>query len=84
MGYGKAAEVVRSQGAPIVSGVAFGIGGAAVSTRYLTSLLHEVTPLDPLTFIVAAGLVTLAALVAVVIPAMRARSVDPTVLMRAQ
>jgi len=64
--------------------VALGIGGAAISTRYLTSLLHEVTPLDPLTFIVAPALVTLAALVAVVIPAMRARSVDSTVLMRAQ
>ena len=63
-------------------GVAVGIGLAFVFTRSLGSLLFGVQPLDPLTFIGVALLLTLIALAACYIPARRATRVDPMVALR--
>ncbi|HXQ74253.1 MAG TPA: ABC transporter permease, partial [Pyrinomonadaceae bacterium] len=65
-----------------VIGVAFGVAGSIVVTRYLETLLFGVRPIDAITFVaVAVGLV-LVALVASLIPARRATKVDPLTALR--
>ncbi len=64
-------------------GVACGLVAAVGLTRLIKSLLYEVNPLDPVTFIsVALGLV-LAAALASYVPALRATTVDPMEALRA-
>jgi putative ABC transport system permease protein len=66
----------------IAVGLVLGLGGAMGLTRVLASELFEVSPTDPLTFIVITIGMTIVALVACLIPARRAVSVDPTVALR--
>jgi putative ABC transport system permease protein len=60
-----------------VVGVGFGLAGAALVTRYLTSLLFDVKPIDVMTFAGVALALVAVALVASIIPARRATKVDP-------
>ena len=53
-------------------------------TRLLGSFLVDVSPLDPLTFGVALGLLGSVALVATFIPARRAARVDPVVTLKTE
>ncbi|HET9479114.1 MAG TPA: ABC transporter permease [Pyrinomonadaceae bacterium] len=65
-----------------VIGVGVGLAGAMAVTRYLSTLLFGVQPIDVITFAaVALGLV-LVALVASLIPAKRATKVDPLTALR--
>jgi ABC-type antimicrobial peptide transport system permease subunit len=76
-------SLVLKQGlSTTVIGLVLGVGGALVLTRLATSLLFEVRPTDPLTFGVVAGVITLVALLACVVPARRATRVDPMVALR--
>ena len=63
-------------------GLAAGLVGAFVLTRFLTGLLFEVKPRDPLTYVVVTGLLAVVAIVACLIPARRATKVDPLVALR--
>ena len=63
-------------------GVGIGIAGALVLTRFLSSLLYGVRPVDPITFVAASLALTVAALLASYIPARRAMKVDPLVALR--
>ncbi len=63
-------------------GIAVGVLGAAAVTRVMASLLFEVTPTDPATFIVTTLLLAAVALVACYFPARRAMRVDPMVALR--
>jgi putative ABC transport system permease protein len=60
-----------------VLGLAVGVAGAVALTRVMASLLFEVTPTDPLTFIAVAALMMTVLLVACFIPALRAMQVEP-------
>ena len=63
----------------MLSGIGIAIGAAVVAgiTRWMSSLLFGVTPVDAVTFAAAAGVLVMAALAASYIPARRAAAVDP-------
>ncbi len=63
-------------------GVLCGLLGARALTGWMAGLLYEVSPTDPATFALAAGLLTAAALAASYLPARRAAAVDPAVVLR--
>jgi ABC-type antimicrobial peptide transport system permease subunit len=65
-------------------GVVLGCVAAAVVTQLMTSLLSDVTPLDPPTYAVAAIVLIAVALVASYIPARRASAVDPAQVLAAE
>jgi len=77
--------LVLGQGALLAGiGVVAGLAGAFAVTRYLSSLLFGITPLDPATFM-AVGLVFAGvALLASYVPARRATGVDPLVALRSE
>jgi putative ABC transport system permease protein len=66
----------------VITGVAVGLLGAWALSRYLTSILYAVRATDLLTYILAALLMTIVALVACLVPARRAAKVDPMVALR--
>ncbi|HKW90047.1 MAG TPA: ABC transporter permease [Candidatus Acidoferrales bacterium] len=63
-------------------GIASGIVGALALTQVMASLLFEVNPTDPATFVAVAILLAIVALAACWIPARRAMKVDPMVALR--
>ncbi len=65
-------------------GLGVGVAGALVCTRILSSLLFQVQPSDPLTLAAVSALLALVALVAGLIPALRASRIDPVVALRAE
>jgi putative ABC transport system permease protein len=76
-------RLVMKDGAKIaLFGIASGIAGALALTRLMASLLFEVKPTDPATFVGVAILLALVALAACYIPARRAMRVDPMVALR--
>ena len=65
-------------------GAVCGLTAAFALTRLMKSLLFEVSPADPLTYVaVSAGLI-LAAVLASYLPARRATRVDPVEALRAE
>lgn len=67
-----------------LAGLAIGAGVAAGVTRLAQSLLFDVSPTDPLAFLVSVAGVLVVALLACYLPARRAARVDPLVAMRAE
>jgi len=55
-----------------------------VVTRFMSTLLHEVSPGDPSTFGSVAVVLTLVAILASLVPAWRATRVDPVVALKAE
>jgi putative ABC transport system permease protein len=74
--------VLHSGARVIAAGAIVGLVGALVATRLLSSLLFDVEPRDPLTFVVTAALLAGIALAACYIPARRATRVDPMEALR--
>jgi predicted permease len=65
-------------------GVALGLMGAMVGSRVMEGFLHEVSPTDPLTYLVVGVGVLAVALGATFPPARRAGGVDPLEALRAE
>lgn len=66
------------------AGLLIGLAGALVATRLLGTLLYQVSPTDPPTFILGATVLGLCALAAAVLPALRAARLDPAIALRAE
>ena len=65
-----------------VIGIAIGLIGAFALTRLLASMLVDVKPTDPVTFVSVAVLFLLIAIMASWLPALRAAGLDPTTALR--
>jgi putative ABC transport system permease protein len=65
-------------------GILVGLIGAFAATRLMATLVFDVPARDPATFSAVGCAVTIVALLASVIPALRAVRIDPTLAMRAE
>ncbi|MBC7883047.1 MAG: ABC transporter permease [Anaerolineae bacterium] len=71
-------KLIIAQGMSLVAiGLGLGLIAALALTRFLNSLLFEVNPSDPFTFVFVSGLLLAAALMACYLPARRAMGVNP-------
>jgi putative ABC transport system permease protein len=69
---------------PAALGMALGALTAAGAAQLVSGLLYEVSPHDPLTFVVVSSVLLLVVFVACVIPARRASAVPPADALRAE
>lgn len=76
------ARVLRYGASLTAAGLLVGAAGVAVTSRALESLLYDVSPLDPTTFLTALVVVAVVALGACWWPARRAAHVDPLAVLR--
>jgi ABC-type antimicrobial peptide transport system permease subunit len=67
-----------------VLGIALGLVAAAFITRFIQRMLFGVTPLDPVTFIVAGVTFLLLSALATFVPVRRAIAVSPVIALRAE
>ena len=76
-------QLMSTQGLRLIlPGLAVGLTGAVALTRLLRTLLYEVSPTDPVTFLAVTGVIAGVAMAACLVPARRTLSADPTVLLR--
>jgi putative ABC transport system permease protein len=75
--------MILGQGMRMVgAGIVVGLVSSVALARLMTSMLYQVAPGDPVTFAVVAGILSLTALVACWVPALRAALVDPLIALR--
>ncbi len=80
---GDVVRLVLGQGLRVTAiGIVFGVAGALGLTRFLQSLLYEVRPTDPPTFVVVLLLLVSVSVAASYLPVRRAMRVDPMVALR--
>jgi putative ABC transport system permease protein len=65
-----------------VVGIVIGTTGAIAVTRYMTTLLFGVRPIDVVTFVAVAVVLVIVVLVACLVPARRAAKIDPLEALR--
>ena len=76
--------VVRQGLTLVVIGLAIGIAGALAGGRVLSAYLYQTAPRDPMIYAGVAAVFILAGIVACLIPARRATTVDPLIALRAE
>jgi predicted permease len=78
-------RLVLGQGLVLtLTGVFIGLVAAFWASALMRDLLYGVTPTDPLTFVAVGVVLTLIALLASLVPALRATRVDPLVALKAE
>lgn len=78
-------RLVLSQAAQFVGvGLVAGVAIALASARIIKGLLFDTGPADPVSVLIAIGALALAAMLAVMIPSIRAASVNPNEALRAE
>jgi putative ABC transport system permease protein len=81
---GDVLTLVTRQGMVLVfAGLAIGLGLAIATSRTIASLLYQVAPTDPATYVAAGALLVGVGILACYIPARRAAAVDPATTLRA-
>jgi len=78
------ASVMRQGMVLAVIGFVLGVGGALALTRFLKTLLFEVTPTDAGTYAAVSVVLLSATLIGCWIPARRAARVDPQTALRSE
>jgi putative ABC transport system permease protein len=78
------ALVLREGLALAVAGLALGLAVALVATRWLSALLFEVAPSDPLTLVSVVGTLLAVAVLAAYMPTRRAMRIEPTIALRSE
>lgn len=68
----------------ITVGLVIGVAASALLARSLEALLFGVAPMDPVTFLTTPAVLTLVALLACLIPAVRALRTDPIAALRSE
>ena len=77
--------MVLKQGVTLAAaGIVIGVVSALLLTRLMQSLLYQVRPTDPVTFIVVPAVLVLVALIASAVPAIRATRVSPLIALRTE
>jgi putative ABC transport system permease protein len=77
--------IVFKQGLALVgSGTLIGIGAALLLTRFLSSLLFQIRPIDALTYVAASILLLCIGMFAAYLPARYAAKVDPIIALRSE
>jgi putative ABC transport system permease protein len=66
----------------VLTGIVIGGGSAFMLTRFMATLLFGVEPTDGVTFLVVPVVFFVIAMVAALIPALRATRVDPLIALR--
>ncbi|HYM01049.1 MAG TPA: ABC transporter permease [Blastocatellia bacterium] len=74
--------VLRQGGLVAIIGIGAGLAGAIALTRFLSTLLYQIKPIDPITMTGVAVTLGAVALLASYIPAYRAARVDPAIALR--
>jgi putative ABC transport system permease protein len=69
---------------PVIAGAMVGLAGAFGAARLLRTLLFDVAPSSPGTYVITTAIMVTVALGACALPARRAMRVDPSVLLREQ
>jgi ABC-type antimicrobial peptide transport system permease subunit len=78
------AHVLREGATLAVLGLVIGAAAAMVATRWVRSLLYDVSPNDPIVFAVLATTLLVVAVAACGVPAARAARSDPSTPLRAE
>jgi putative ABC transport system permease protein len=76
--------VLRQGLSLVVIGLGLGVFGALVAGRVLNAYLYQTAPRDPLIFAGVAALFILSGIIACLIPARRATTVDPMIALRGE
>jgi predicted permease len=77
-------SVVRSALLTVLAGIGVGLAAAYALTRTIASFLYDVSPADPATAVVVAGVLLIVAGLAALVPALRAANVSPITALRAE
>jgi putative ABC transport system permease protein len=76
-------HMVIGEGMRVVAvGLAIGLMGAAALTRFVRTMLFDVSPFDPITFAAISATLAAVAFLACLVPAQRATRVDPLIALR--
>ena len=76
--------VIKEGASLCAGGILVGIAGSFALTRWLSSELHGVSPLDPATYVAVAVVMATVTLTACYVPTRRAMRVDPLIVLRDQ
>ncbi len=76
--------IARQGMAVTLAGIVAGLVAALSLTRLMETLLYEVQPTDPVTFVVVTAILAATALAACCVPALRAAMVDPSTTLRCE
>ena len=66
----------------VAAGLVLGLAGALAVARLLTGLLYQISPWDAATYLVTIAVLGSAALLATLLPAIRAATITPIVVLR--
>jgi ABC-type antimicrobial peptide transport system permease subunit len=76
--------ILRQRMATTLLGVVIGLALAGALSQVVRSLLYEITPSDPATWLGVTAVIVGSSLLATYLPARRATKVDPSIVLNAE